>query len=486
MPLKVYDTLRRKKLLFRPQVKGEVGMYVCGPTVYDDSHLGHARTYIAFDIIVRYLLYRGYKVNYIVNITDIDDKIINRARELGISPIDLAIKFEKIFMEDMESLGIRRANMYPKVSDHIPEIIGMISTLIERGYAYIVDGDVYFDVTKKTDLGKLSHQTLDEIRAGARVEVDERKRNSADFALWKKAKRGEPFWESPFGQGRPGWHIECSAMSMKYLGRQFDIHGGARDLIFPHHENEIAQSEAYIGEAPFVKYWLHTGFLTIKGEKMSKSLGNFITIRDLLNKYEADSLRLFLASTHYRSPIDYSEEALQQATQSLRRIRDTLDNLGQAIRVGNMVVQGEEEKKIEEHILAFKKRIFDAMDDDFNTAKALAAFFELVRIGNVAVSRKVSLGLLRKIRDSIIELGGIFGLRLETVEELPEEAKKLIEERDVARKNKDWRRADEIREKLREMSITLRDYPTGTTWFFEKKDRQDKRTSFQGKIGQRI
>ncbi|MDQ1279981.1 MAG: cysteinyl-tRNA synthetase, partial [Thermoproteota archaeon] len=285
MSLMVYDTMQRKKLLFNPLKGREVGMYVCGPTVYDNSHLGHARTYVAFDIIVRYLLYKGYTVKYIVNITDIDDKIINRARGLDIPAADLAAKFERIFMEDMNSLGVRLANVYPKVSEHIPEIIDMISSLVKKECAYVVDGDVYFDVTKKKDIGKLSHQTLNEIWAGARVEVDERKKNPADFALWKKAKEGEPFWESPFGKGRPGWHIECSAMSIKYLGKHFDIHGGAKDLIFPHHENEIAQSESYTCVEPVVNYWLHTGFLTIKGEKMSKSLGNFITINDILKKY---------------------------------------------------------------------------------------------------------------------------------------------------------------------------------------------------------
>jgi cysteinyl-tRNA synthetase len=466
MPLKVYDTLRGNIVSFRPITKGSVLMYVCGPTVYDSPHLGHARTYIAFDIIIRYLFYKRYKVKYIVNITDIDDKIINRARELGVSPNDLATKYEKMFINDIETLGIRKADLYPKVSDHIQDIIEVISTLIEQGYAYTVDGDVYFDVSKKKDIGKLSRQSLDEIRAGARVEVNERKRNPADFALWKKAKEGEPFWESPFGKGRPGWHIECSTMAMKHLGKQIDVHGGARDLIFPHHENEIAQSEAYSGKLPFAKYWLHTGFLTIKGEKMSKSLGNFITIMDLLDKYEAATLRLFFASAHYRSPIDYSEEALQQATQSLRRINDTLDNLNQAMKINDKSI--EQEEAIQSQIKELKKRFTDAMDDDFNTAKALAVFFELVRIGNIVASTKTSITLLKKIYDLIIKLGSIFGLHLKKVEKLSPEAKKLIFERNLARKKKDWKRADEIRSRLNEIGISLHDYPTGTTWSFEK------------------
>jgi cysteinyl-tRNA synthetase len=466
MPLKVYDTLRGKIVSFRPITKGSVSMYVCGPTVYDSSHLGHARTYIAFDLIIRYLFYKKYKVKYIVNITDIDDKIINRARELGVSPNELAAKFEKMFMDDIEALGIRKADFYPKVSDHIQDIIAVISTLIDCGYAYAVDGDVYFDVSMKKDIGKLSRQSLDEIKAGARVEINERKRDPVDFALWKKAKEGEPFWESPFGKGRPGWHIECSTMAMKHLGKQIDIHGGARDLIFPHHENEIAQSEAYSGKAPFAKYWLHTGFLTIKGEKMSKSLGNFITIRDVLDKYEADTLRLFFASAHYRSPIDYSEAALQQATQSLRRIHDTLENLNQAMKINDK--SNEQEEEVQNQIKELKKRFTDAMDNDFNTAKALAVFFELVRIGNIVASKKTSITLLKKIYNLIITLGNIFGLHLEKIEKLSPEAKKLIFERNLARKNKNWKRADEIRNKLNKLGISLSDYPTGTTWSFEK------------------
>jgi cysteinyl-tRNA synthetase len=291
MTITVFDTLRGRLVPFEPIDEGKVRIYVCGPTVYDLPHIGHARTLIIFDMIARYLTYRGYQVNYIVNITDIDDKIITRAQEVHVAPKDLARKFERIFVEDMETLNATLVNAYPRVSDNIPEIIKIVQGLMEKGYAYQVDGDVYFDVTKSSSLGKLSHQSLDDVWAGARVAVDERKRNPADFALWKSSKKGDPFWESPFGKGRPGWHIECSAISMKHLGEQFDIHGGGRDLIFPHHENEIVQSEAYTGRIPVVRYWLHTGFLTIDGVKMSKSLGNFITVRDLLKEYSLNPLQ---------------------------------------------------------------------------------------------------------------------------------------------------------------------------------------------------
>jgi cysteinyl-tRNA synthetase len=367
---------------FEPIEEGKVMIYLCGPTVYDLPHIGHARTLIIFDIITRYLTYRGYKVKYIVNITDIDDKIITRAQESNVAPKNLARKFERIFIEDMETLNATLVNAYPRVSDNIPEIIEIVQGLIEKAYAYQVDGDVYFDVTKSPSYGKLSHQSLDDLRAGARVAVDERKRNPADFAVWKNSKTGEPFWESPFGKGRPGWHIECSALSMKYLSEQFDIHGGGRDLIFPHHENEIAQSEAYTGRIPVVRYWLHTGFLTIDGVKMSKSLGNFITVRDLLKEYDVNAFRLFIASTHYRSPIDYSEKALIQAVRGLKRVFEALDNLRQGILVGDQGVEADEDKRVPAEVKAVHQRFLKVMDTDFNTPEALSEFFRLVKLGN--------------------------------------------------------------------------------------------------------
>jgi len=469
MIMRVYDTLHGEVVPFEPLDKTRVGIYVCGPTVYDSPHIGHARTYIAFDMIVRYLIHKGYRVKYVVNITDIDDKIIKRADESGVPPMDLARRFEEIFLEDMESLNLKKPDVYPRVSDHIPEIIEMIQVLIRKGYAYQVDGNVYFDVTLSPGLGKLSHQSLDELLAGARVEVDERKRNPGDFALWKSSKEGEPFWESPFGRGRPGWHIECSAMSIKYLGEQFEIHGGAMDLIFPHHENEIAQSEAFTGRSPVVKYWLHTGFLTIGGEKMSKSLGNFITIRELLEKFDANTFRLFVVSTHYRSPIDYSEKALKQASKSLNRIFDTLDNLRQGILTGKKEQEREEEKRVGASTQAIGRRFLEAMDNDFNTPKAAAEFFRLIRLGNRASTSSVDVSVLKSVYDLIVEFGGIFGLELERRHELTEEERRLIEERNIARKNMDWEKADEIRERLKKKGIILKDYSTGTLWTVERK-----------------
>ncbi len=468
--IKVFDTLRRRLVPFEPIKEKEVGIYVCGPTVYDYTHIGHARTLLVFDIIVRYLQYREYKVKYIVNITDIDDKIIKRSQESHVAPQELAKKFEGSFFEDMKALNATQVDAYPRVSDNIPEIINLIRVLVEKGYAYQVNGDVYFDVSKSPSLGKLSHQSLDDLWSGARVEVDERKRNPADFALWKSSKTGEPSWKSPFGDGRPGWHIECSAISMKYLGDQFDLHGGGRDLIFPHHENEIAQSEAYTGNPPVVRYWLHTGFLTMGGVKMSKSLGNFITVRDILQTYDANTFRLFIASAHYRSPIDYSDDTLAQASRSLKRVFEALDNLRQGIRTGDKRRGGKEDEAVHKRIQAIKHRFFEAMDNDFNTVKAVSEFFRLVRLGNRVSTRQVDTADLQRVHDLIITFGGVFGLELERKHELTAEEKQLISERDVARQNRDWQRADAIRRQLRERGVILKDYPTGTLWTIERQE----------------
>lgn len=471
MTLTVFDTLRGQLIPFKPIDDGKVGIYVCGPTVYDLPHIGHARTLVIFDMIARYLTYRGYQINYIVNITDIDDKIITRAQESSEIPSDLARKFERIFLEDMKTLNNTLVDVYPRVTDNIPEIIKIILGLIEKGYAYQIDDDVYFDVTKSSGLGKLSNQSLENVWAGARVKVDERKRNPADFALWKSSKKDEPFWESPFGKGRPGWHIECSAISMKYLGEQFDIHGGGRDLIFPHHENEIAQSEAYTGIIPVVRYWLHTGFLTIDGVKMSKSLGNFITVRNLLKKYNVNAFRLFIISTHYRSPIDYSEKGLKQSSKSLKRIFEALDNLRQGILVGDQGKEENKDEKVTAEVTTIHQRFLKAMDTDFNTPQASSEFFKLIKLGNQAFSMKVNTVLLQTIYDLIIELGSVFGLELERSHKLTDEEKKHIAERNIARKNKEWKKADEIREKLKKSGIILKDYPQGTLWTVERKEK---------------
>jgi cysteinyl-tRNA synthetase len=444
---------------------------VCGPTVYDYSHIGHAKTYTAFDLITRYLKYKGYSVKYVINITDIDDKIIKRANESGMDAMDLAEKFEQVFHDDMRALGIQDADVYPTVSGHIPEIIEIIQTLLKKGFAYVVDGDVYFSVNQVEDYGKLSQQSLDTIKSGARVSVDERKKNPADFALWKQSKEGEPSWSSPWGQGRPGWHIECSAMSTKYLGQQIDIHGGGRDLIFPHHENELAQSEAYSGKKPFASYWLHTGFLTINGEKMSKSLGNFITIRDLLAKWDAEVFRLFILSTHYRKPVNFTLKTLEDQKQSLQRIYNTIDNLkAQVQRAQDAETLKKKELEIQNQVLHVKQLIINAMDDDFNTPQALSQFHNLIKIGNKVLADTMSRITLTKVLDTILEIANLFGLfeKERDKETLSKEIQLLIKEREMARNKQNWKIADEIRRKLLSMGIILEDTSEGTQWRYRE------------------
>jgi len=474
--LKVYNTLTKRIEEFEPLEDRLVKIYVCGPTVYDYTHVGHARTYIAFDVIVRYLRYKGYKVKYVVNITDIDDKIIRRARELNISPKELARKFEEEFFEDMKALGLIKADYYPRVTEHISDIIKVVRRLVEKGYAYVAGGSVYFDVTKFPDYGKLSGQTLEQIKAGARIEPDPNKRHPADFALWKKAKEGEPYWDSPWGPGRPGWHIECTVMSMKYLGEQIDIHGGGTDLIFPHHENEIAQSEAYSGKKPFVKYWLHAGYLMIKGEKMSKSLGNIIPVKDFLAKYEPDVLKLLVLSAHYRSPIDFSWEKAEQAKNSLERIKRAVERLRKVMTYERLHSENlsPKEKEIYERVNLLRQKFEEAMDDDFNTPKALAEIFEFISYINKKLDEDLVEGALaRYAHDTLMELLNVLGLLQKfreagvsgDVEPLIE---LLIKVRDDARKRKDWKTADYIREELRKLGVVLEDTPKGTIWKLAK------------------
>jgi len=476
MPLKVFNTLTRRMEVLKPLRDNAVGIYVCGPTVYDHSHIGHARTYIAFDVIVRYLRYKGFEVKYVVNITNIDDKIINRAKEVKEDPLKLADKFEEAFFDDVKALGIEQADVYPRVTDHIPEVIKMIQTLIEKGFAYVVNGDVYFDVRKVTDYGKLSHQSLEDVKAGARVDVSEKKRFPVDFALWKAFKSGEPSWDSPWGKGRPGWHIECSVMSMKYLGPQFDIHGGAQDLIFPHHENEILQSETASGKKPFVKYWLHAGFLNVGGKKMSKSLGNIIPIRELLEKYSAEELRLFVLSAHYRSPINFTYESLNQGRKNLEKLYNLIHNINTSIKEQKKEKTDREEEEFYKKLEELKQKFIEAMDNDFNTPVALRHLFAIVRKTNAYVRGRIDVSkeLLNRILELFSELGSILGILKdvrEAPEELPEELAKLIEEREKARKRKDWKTADRIRLHLRELGITLEDTPEGVRW--RKKHRKN-------------
>ncbi|ASJ10742.1 cysteine--tRNA ligase [Thermococcus sp. P6] len=471
MAIRVYNTLTRRKEEFRPIREGEVRMYVCGPTVYDYTHLGHARTYIAFDVIRRYLEHRGYTVLMVMNFTDIDDKIIRRARETGEDPRELAERFLRYFLEDMASLRVKPADVYPRVTEHIDDIIDFVRKLQEKGYAYEGSDGVYFEVGKFGDYGKLSGIRLEDLRKGARVEPGEGKKNPEDFALWKKAKPGEPKWESPWGEGRPGWHIECSTMSTKYLGESFDIHGGGNDLIFPHHENEIAQTEACTGHE-WVRYWLHTGFLMVNGEKMSKSLGNFVTVREMLRRYDPEVIRLFVLQRHYRSPLDYTEEGMEHAKNNLERLYNTLENIRVAMKEADISFRWEKEEfEAYESIRNARKKFYEAMDDDFNTAEALKAVFE----ASTAVNRYLSdverpkESILRKAMEFFKAVSEIFGLFEDYFRERKAENEEafielLVEVRSRLRRERNFELADEIRARLRELGIQLEDTPKGTVW----------------------
>ena len=467
MPLVVYNTLTRKKEEFKPLVGNRVKMFVCGPTVYDLSHIGHARTYVAYDIIAKYLRYKGYSVFFIMNITDIDDKIINRAKEKGIDPLSLAEEYTKEFYSDMEALGINSINLYAKASEHIPEIISQISTLIEKGYAYVVDGNVYFDVSKFPDYGKLSHQKPEELKKH-RIEPDPRKKNPNDFSLWKSQKSGEIAWDSPWGKGRPGWHIEDTAIALTYFNEQYDIHGGAIELIFPHHEAEIAQAEATTGKKPYVKYWIHTGVLYVNGKKMSKSLGNFITIKDALKKYSPELLKTFFALSHYRSSIDYNEEKINQAKEVLRNIHETYRLVKSSLKKAK-----NDESPLDQELLKlldkYSKRFFEAMDDDFNTPKALSSLLSLSKEIKKFNLENLGKNALNKAVATFKELGSIIGIikeEKEVVEEkiVEELVEIIVEIRDYLRKKKDWSISDKIREKLEKLGIVLEDTPEKTIW----------------------
>ncbi len=472
MVLKIYNTLTRKKEEFKPLRGNRVYMFVCGPTVYDYSHIGHARTYVSYDIIAKWLRRKGYTVFYLMNITDVDDKIINRAKETGRNPLDLAREFEKYFYEDMEALNIRSVNFYARASEHIPEIISQVKRLIKEDVAYETETGVYFDVTKFKDYGKLSRQNPEELKKH-RIEPDPTKRNPQDFSLWKKRKGEEIYWSSPWGEGRPGWHIEDTAISERYLGQQYDIHGGALDLVFPHHEAEIAQMETLSKKKPMVKYWIHTGFLTVRGEKMAKSLGNFVTIRDALKKWSPEALRFFFATAHYRSPLDFSEKKLEQAMKSLDTLYNSLDNLlGLEERKGKEKTR--QEKELLEKVNILKTDFEEAMDDDFNTPKAIACLFEISKLINTFALKNSNINseVKREIKEVFLELGNVLGILKEKREGKKE--RKLVEEligiivdlREEARKEKNWEKADEIREKLKSIGIKLEDTPHGTKWKF--------------------
>ncbi len=487
MALRIYNTLTGEKEDFIPLRENRVGMYVCGVTVYDLCHIGHARAAIVFDMIYRYLKYRGYEVSYVRNFTDIDDKIIHRANQEGVDCQTIAERYIQEFRFDMGRLGLEPPTVEPRATEHIPEMIQLISTLIEKGFAYPSGNDVFFSVERFKDYGKLSKRNLDEMRAGARVEVDEKKANPLDFALWKGSKPGEPFWESPWGKGRPGWHIECSVMSQKYLGETLDIHGGGKDLIFPHHENEIAQSEAATGK-PFVRYWIHNGFVNINREKMSKSLGNILTVKEILKNWHPEVIRLFILSTHYRSPIDFSLESLQEAKVRLDRFYATLKAIKDEMKNplhSQRNVPPSSLSAFQRTIESFQAKFEEAMDDDFNTAQALGYLHDLQRQLNhlLDISRGQPIPeillLLEQGLDQFTKTGWVFGLfcedplqyfdreRREGLKRLglsEEEVLRSIEERESARKEKDWRRADEIRHALLLKGIILEDTPSGTNW----------------------
>ncbi len=458
--MKIFNTLTRSKDEFKPLVEGEVKIYACGPTVYNYIHIGNARPLCVFDVLRRYFEWRGYKVNFVQNFTDIDDKLINKANAEGITVPEVAERFIGEFWTDAKGLNVREATVHPRATENIEQIQNIISSLIENGYAYESQGDVYYRAKKFKDYGKLSHQPLEDLEAGAseRLNVDTAKEDQMDFCLWKGAKEGEPYWESPWGKGRPGWHIECSAMAGRYLGKTIDIHCGGLDLIFPHHENEIAQSEAANG-CDFAHYWMHNGFINVDNHKMSKSLNNFFTVRDVAEKFGYEPIRYFLISSQYRSPINYSVEIIEQAKNALERLYTCRDNIDFALK--NAPEGGEAPSFIEER----KQEFITAMEDDLNTADALAAVFTLVRDINTVIANNAGKDTLTACADIFDQLTGVLGLVYNRdTADLDSEIEALIEERTLARKNKDFKRADEIRDQLKEMGIVLEDTPQGVKW----------------------
>ena len=459
--MQIYNSQTRKKEEFVPLHPGKVGIYACGPTVYNYFHVGNARPFIVFDVLRRYLAHRGYEVTFVQNFTDIDDKMIKRANEEGITVKELGDRFIAEYFKDAQALGIRPATVHPRATEHIEDIIKLVKTLQDKGYAYEVNGDVYFDTKKDSGYGKLSGQNLDDLEAGARIDVDDVKRNPADFALWKAQKPGEPAWDSPWGKGRPGWHIECSAMSMKYLGETFDIHCGGKDLLFPHHENEVAQSECATGK-PFARYWMHNGFININNEKMSKSAGNFFTVRDILKEYEAEDVRMFMLSAQYRSPINFSRELIAQAHASLQRLYTARDNLAFLLKNAQAQPLTEAEKALLARVKEAADRFDAAMDDDLNTADAMGALFEIVREANVGLNAESSREAVETTLNTLLELCDVLGLLAKKQEDgLPEDIQHLADERAQARKEKNWKRSDELRDQIKAAGYMIEDTPQG-------------------------
>ncbi len=463
--MKIFNTLTRQKEEFVPIKEGEAKIYACGPTVYNFIHIGNARPICVFDTLRRYLEYRGYKVTFVQNFTDVDDKIIRKANEEGVDYTEITKKYIDEFWTDVKGLNFREADIHPKATENIEKIIEIVSGLIEKGFAYEADGDVYFTPSKFDGYGKLSHQPLEDLQAGARIMVGEVKREPMDFALWKAAKPGEPYWESPWGKGRPGWHIECSAMVNRYLGETIDIHCGGQDLIFPHHENEIAQSECFTGK-PFANYWMHNGFITVDKVKMAKSAGNFFTVRDVAQQFGYEPIRMLMLSTQYRSPIDYSFDAIKQCKASLTRLYNCRDGIDFEIQNAS---HGEVDKELEKTLEERRNQFIEAMDDDLNTAAALAAVFDAVRdINSAVVGRNASVETCKLAADIFDELTGVLGLVYNRKKEtLDSDIDAMIEARANARKEKNWAEADRIRDELKAMGIVLEDTPQGVKWHRE-------------------
>ena len=466
--MKIYNTLTRKKEEFVPIKEGEVSIYVCGPTVYNFFHIGNARPFVVFDTLRKYMEYRGYKVKFVQNFTDVDDKIINRGREEGITAPEVSEKYIAEYFKDAGALNVKPADVHPKVSEHMGDIIKFVKTLIEKGYAYEADGDVYFSTRKFEEYGKLSKQNIDELEAGARIAIGEVKQDPLDFALWKARKaEDEIAWNSPWGMGRPGWHIECSAMSKRHLGETIDIHAGGQDLQFPHHENEIAQSECCNG-VPFARYWMHNGYITIDNVKMSKSLNNFFTVRDILEHYNGEVMRFFLLSGHYRSPINFCDELMEQAKNSLARMENCKENLNYLMGVGADGGMTEAEEAAFAGYEKYREAFVTAMDDDLNTADAITAVFELVTAINTAIKDGASKAFAKASMETLMEFANVLGiLQVEMDVPVDPEIQALVDERQAARKAKDFARADEIRDILKEKGVTLKDTPQGVQIIFD-------------------
>lgn len=462
MSIQIFNSLTRQKEAFVPLEDGKVKMYVCGPTVYNYIHIGNARPVIVYDTVRRYLEYRGYDVKYVSNFTDVDDKLIKAANELGEEVPEIAERFITAYFDNTKALGCAEADVHPRVTGHMPQIVDFIEALIEKGYAYESQGDVYYHTRKFDGYGKLSHQSVDELKIGARIEAGDKKQDALDFVLWKAAKPGEISWESPWGKGRPGWHIECSVMAREHLGDTIDIHAGGQDLTFPHHENEIAQSEAYTGK-PFARYWMHNGYINIENEKMSKSLNNFVLVNDILKELDPQVLRLFMLSVHYRHPINYSKGLVEDAQAGMERIRTAYGNVKH--RLENSAGLGDHNDIWLSKIEAIKKEFIETMDDDFNTANAISKLFDLSKLANTyLLEKQTAEPVLQTFIDVFDELAGVLGLPFAQTELLDAEIEALLEERIQARKNRDFARSDEIRDQLKEQNIILEDTAQGTRW----------------------